>query len=225
MNVQQKKGSYHHGALRRALLDAALQLATERGLGGFTLREVARQAGVSHAAPYYHFADKAALIEALAVEQFTALHDALQDARTRTDGSPLEQLRATGVAYVRFAVEHVAAFRFMYWPELRRPSGTRQSQDLRREAPLRFWKREGKVEEAANAAYQVLVDAIVVCQQAGLIAPGDPAPLALTAWCTVHGLAALLLNNPPDEQEEVGTQAERMARVVTWQLSQGLLAR
>lgn len=90
---------------------------------------------------------------------------------------------------------------------------------------MRFWKREGKVEKAANAAYQVLVDAIVACQQAGLIAPGDPAPLALTAWCTVHGLAALLLNNPPDEQEEAGTQAERMARVVTWQLSQELLAR
>lgn len=76
-----------------------------------------------------------------------------------------------------------------------------------------------------SPALAVLVDAIVACQQAGLIAPGDPAPLALTAWCTVHGLAALLLNNPPGEQEEAGTQAERMARVVTWQLSQGLLAR
>ena len=224
MKVQQKQGSYHHGALRRALLDAALQLATERGLGGFTLREVARQAGVSHAAPYAHFVDKAALIEALAVEQFTALRDALQDARTRTDGSPLEQLRAIGVAYVRFAIEHVAAFRFMYWPDLRHTARTGPSQDLRGEAALRIWKREGQVEEAANAAYQVLVGAIVDCQQAGLIAPGDPAPLALTAWCTVHGLAALLLNNLPSE-EEAGAQAERMALIVTGTLAQGLLAR
>jgi len=225
MGIQQKQGRYHHGALRRALLDAALQLATERGPGGFTLREVARQAGVSHAAPYAHFADKAALIEALAVEQFTALHDALQEARTGAQGTPLEKLRATGVAYVRFAIEHVAAFRFMYWPDVRRPARTGPSQDLRGEAALRFWKREGKVEEVANAAYQVLVDAIVECQQVGLIAPGDPAPFALTAWCTVHGLAALLLNNPQSSEEEAGAQAERLAQIVTGTLAQGLLSR
>lgn len=199
-----------------------MRLATSATACAFVRSTGYTWAGVSHAAPYAHFADKAALIEALAVEQFTALRDTLQNARTSTDGSPLEQLRATGVAYVCFAVEHVAAFRFMYWPELRRPAGSEQSEDLREEAPLRFWKREGKVEEAANAAYQVLVDAIVACQQAWLIASGDPAPLALTAWCTVHGLAALLLNNPPSEQEEAGTQAERMARIVTWQLSQGI---
>jgi len=225
MPIAQKEGRYHHGALRRALLDAALQLATERGPGGFTLREVARQAGVSHAAPYYHFADKAALIEALAVEQFTALHDALHDARTRTQGTPLEKLRATGVAYVCFAIEHVAAFRFMYWPALPRAKGPRQHMDLAGDAEFRFWKREGKVEEAANAAYQVLGDAIVECQQVGLIAPGDPAPFALTAWCTVHGLAALLLNNPQSSEEEAGALAERMALIVTGMLAQGLLSR
>jgi len=225
MGIQQKQGRYHHGALRRALLDAALQLATERGPGGFTLREVARQAGVSHAAPYAHFADKAALIEALAVEQFTALRDALQEARTRTEGGPLEKLRAVGVAYVRFAIEHVAAFRFMYWPDVRHPTRTEPSRDLRGEAALRFWRREGKVEEAANAAYQVLVEAIVECQQVGLIAPGDPAPFALTAWCTVHGLAALLLNNLQSSEEEAGAQAERIAQIVTGTLAQGLLSR
>lgn len=136
---------------------------------------------MSHAAPYAHFAVKAALIEALAIEQFTALRDALQEARTRTEGSPLEQLRAIGVAYVRFAIEHVAAFRFMYWPDLRPPARREPPQDLRGGAVLRFWKREGKVQEVANAAYQVLVEAIVDSQQAGLVAPGDPAPLALTA--------------------------------------------
>lgn len=225
MRVQQKQGTYHHGALRRALLDAALQLTAERGLSGFTLREVARQAGVSHAAPYAHFADKAALIEALAVEQFTALHDALQDARIRTPGSSLEKLKAIGVAYVRFAIEHMAAFRFMYWPDFRHPAGTTQPLSLGEENALRIWKREGKVEEAANAAYQVLVDAIVECQQMGLIAPGDPTPFALTAWCTVHGLAALLLNNSPDEQKEAGERAEQMARMVTLTLAQGLEVR
>lgn len=225
MKVQQKEGHYHHGALRRALLDAALQLATERGLGGFTLREVARQAGVSHAAPYAHFADKASLIEALAVEQFTALHDALQDARTRTQGDPLEKLKATGVAYVCFALEHVAAFRFMYWPELPRTAAMRQHKDLTEDAAFKLWKREGKVGEAANAAYQVLVDAIAECQQVGLIAPGDPAPFALTAWCTVHGLAALLLNSPPREQKEAGERVEQFAQTVTRMLAQGLLAR
>lgn len=117
-----------------------------------------------------------------------------------------------------------AAFRFMYWPDLHHPVRTEPSRDLRGEAALRIWQREGQVEEAANAAYQVLVGAIVDCQQAGLLAPGDPAPLALTAWCTVHGLAALLLNNP-QRSEEARAQAEQLSLIVTGTLAQGLMPR
>ena len=78
---------YHHGDLRRALLDAALQLVAERGIPDFTLREVARQAGVSHNAPYNHFADKAELVVALTVEGFQKLEVVLRSAYEQSVGT------------------------------------------------------------------------------------------------------------------------------------------
>ena len=73
-----KRTSYHHGNLRRALLDAGLELLAEKGVDGFTLREVARRAGVSHAAPYHHFPDKGALVRAIVAESFELLGIALR---------------------------------------------------------------------------------------------------------------------------------------------------
>jgi len=214
-----KQGRYHHGHLRQALLDAGLQLATERGINGFTLREVARQAGVSPAAPYHHFPHKAALVEALAVQSFEALATALRGAAMTASGTALEQLQAIGVAYVRFAVEHAGAFHFIFRPELH--------------ASSRFESQEGApgpspIDQASHDARQVLLDAIVACQQEGWIAPGDPAPLALTAWCTVHGLATILLHGSLSRQrQEIGAveHAGQLAEIVTRTLIGGLLAR
>ena len=80
-------GRYHHGRLRRAVMDAALGLAAERGLGkGFSMREVARRAGVSHNAPYHHFAGRGALVEELALESFGALREELCGAREEASG-------------------------------------------------------------------------------------------------------------------------------------------
>ena len=207
---------YHHGDLRRALLEAARQLVAERGLNGFTLRQVARLAGVSHAAPYHHFADKAALVAALAEESFAELAGALQAAWGDTAGEPLEGLQAMGLAYVRFAVSHPAEFRFMFRPELRNPT-VQTSQIEPAEAQA--------VERAGLAAYQALVDGIVACQEAGLVAPGDPGPLALTAWSTVHGLAVLLVDGPLQRDAAAAGYRDWVAREVTQRLAQGLLVR
>ena len=117
-----EKHNYHHGDLKRALLDAARVLAAQRGIDGFTLREVARQAGVSHAAPYHHFRDKAALVEALGMESYAALAEALRRARDHAKSLGAERLCDLGVAYVRFAVESPAEFRLMNRPELRCPA-------------------------------------------------------------------------------------------------------
>ena len=215
----QKQGRYHHGHLRQALLEAGLQLATERGINGFTLREVARQAGVSPAAPYHHFADKAALVEALAVESFEALATTLREAAMAASGTAIEKLQAIGVAYVCFAVEHAGVFHFIFRPELH--------------ASSLFESQEGSlgpspIDQASHDALQVLIDAIVACQQEGWLSPGDPAPLALTAWCTVHGLATLLLHGSLGRRvQEIPAMenAGRLAELVTRTLTRGLLAR
>ena len=103
---------YHHGDLRPALLRAAVEAIAQSGPGAVSLREIARRAGVSHAAASYHFGDKAGLLTAVAAEGYRLLAAELRGA----DGF-LEM----GVAYVRFAVRHRAHFEVMYRPELYRP--------------------------------------------------------------------------------------------------------
>ena len=103
---------YHHGDLRRVLIEAGIGRLRAGGVGGLTLRGVARLAGVSATAPYRHFADKEALLAAIAAEGFDRLRAAVETADTSTRG--MEALRAQGVAYVRFAREEPALFRLMF---------------------------------------------------------------------------------------------------------------
>ncbi|MBM7441875.1 TetR/AcrR family transcriptional regulator [Streptomyces sp. HB132] len=103
--------AYHHGDLRRALLTAALDVITQDGPDTLSLRDLARRAGVSHAAPAHHFKDRTGLLTAVAAEGYGLFADALA-------GAP--DLRERGVAYVRFAAEHPAHFQVMFRPELHR---------------------------------------------------------------------------------------------------------
>ena len=107
---------YHHGDLRPALLRAAVETITEAGPAAMSLREVARRAGVTHAAAAYHFGDKAGLFTAIAAEGYRELGEALRET-VETGRGFLEM----GVAYVRFAVSHRAHFEVMYRPELYHP--------------------------------------------------------------------------------------------------------
>lgn len=104
---------YHHGDLRRAVLDAAVAAITEHGAAAISLRDLARRAGVSHAAPVHHFGDKAGLLTALAEEGYQMLAAALTETRERT-GDFVE----AGVTYVRFALGHRAHFAVMFSPDL-----------------------------------------------------------------------------------------------------------
>ncbi|HEV2371364.1 MAG TPA: TetR/AcrR family transcriptional regulator, partial [Streptosporangiaceae bacterium] len=107
---------YHHGDLRPALLRAAVEAVGQAGPAATSLREVARRAGVSHAAAAYHFGDKAGLLTAVAVQGYGLLTEELRGARDSGRG-----FLEVGVAYVRFAVRHRAHFEVMYRPELYRP--------------------------------------------------------------------------------------------------------
>ena len=103
--MSSEKHSYHHGDLHRALIAAAADLLSERGAGGFSLREVARRAGVSHAAPAHHFGDTTGLLTAVAAEGFQHLHTAMTDAMERVS-DPIDQLAAIARAYVEIALAY-----------------------------------------------------------------------------------------------------------------------
>src|SRR5262245_19170606 len=108
-----KEKPYHHGNLRAALVDAATGLIEERGPDGFTLREVARRARVSQAAPYRHFKDRNDLLAAVVEQGFQGLLEAMTEAAAASV-SPLERLRRSGAAYLTFALGRTAHFQVMF---------------------------------------------------------------------------------------------------------------
>ena len=201
--------NYHHGNLREALLDSARALAAEGNIDEFHLREVARRAGVSHTAAYNHFADKAALVEALVIEAFAALAADLHAAADSCD-EPIRRLEQIGCAYVLFAYRNPAEFRFMWRPELCVPRPAARDGDASR--------------PKGASAYQVLVEAIAAALDSGSIA-GNRETLVLAAWSAVHGLAALLLDGPQRVEAQTLEEVESLARGVTRTLITGMLAR
>jgi AcrR family transcriptional regulator len=201
----ERSDTYHHGNLRQALLDAAMELVRERGVEGLTLREVARRAGVSHNAPYHHFADKGALVSALAIEGFGRFEASFRDALERTPGTHLERIRAIGGAYVRFAFDDPARFTLMWRPELRSVGD------------------DSEVDQAGLASYQVLIDEIVAGQRAGEIRAGDEGLLALAAWSLVHGLAILIVDGPLRDQVAAWSMVEPLLEPVLDMAERGLV--
>jgi AcrR family transcriptional regulator len=198
---------YHHGDLRQALVDAAIQLLREGGVSALTLRAAARRAGVSQAAPYRHFADHADLLAAVAADGFARLREAMvQSARSAT--SPREGLRGLARAYVRFGVKHPAEYRIMFGSDT---AGQGRFHDL---------------DSQSTSVYQLLVDGIVGLQQLGLVKPGDPMAIALTAWSTMHGLVTLALDGrgPFDGKRKAGVteQLENHVTVATELLMFGM---
>jgi len=169
--------AYHHGNLRRALLDAALVLFVERGAFDFTLRELARKAGVTHNAPYRHFAGKAELLTALREDGFAMLAEACRS-RLGEESDPRIRVRLLGEAYVRFAIEHPHHFRLMLHNPL------------------------GGAADSKGEAFAMLRETLADAQKSGVVRDDLSArELALGAWSLVHGLASLLVegNVPSDE--------------------------
>ena len=196
-----RRRTYHHGNLRAALVEAALGLVTREGVEALTLRGVARLAGVSPAAPYRHFADKRALLAAVAEEGFRLLASALR-AAGGAGADALARFRARGPAYVTFATGHPSHFRVMFGRELADRRGYPGLQD------------------AAQAAFDALVEGMTEAQRAGVVGEGDPRELGLTAWSAMHGLATLLLDGRL--QAMYGRSVEELVAVVGRNLHRGL---
>ncbi|MFD9705457.1 TetR/AcrR family transcriptional regulator [Lentzea sp. NPDC059081] len=161
---------YHHGNLRAALLDAAERGLRERGADQLALRDLAREIGVSHAAPRRHFPTRQALLDALAEDGFARLHTALREALD-SDDTPA-RLRAVMTAYIRFATENAALVELMYTSK-HQPGATR-------------------VVEAANGPFGLMQELVERGQAEGVLSSGDPERLGLVLFATLHGIAAVV---------------------------------
>jgi len=187
-----KKRQYHHGDLRRALLDAALEVIQAQGDAGLTLRGVARVAGVSHAAPYHHFKDKEGLLAAVAEEGFLELQRFIAS-RSKETVHPGTSLQEAAVAYVIFAVENPELFRVMF------------------DANLYDKDAHPSLQEASRTAYRTIEQGLMPDSDGG--AREQAADLAIAAWAVIHGLAILLVDNQLGQQDVKA--AERLARRTT----------
>jgi AcrR family transcriptional regulator len=166
---------YHHGDLRRALLQEALATIRAEGVEGLTLREIGARVGVSRTALYRHFADKAALLEAVATEGFRSFREQLL-AAWEAGGHGTAGLDAMGQAYVRFAVANPAHYRVMFGGFVEPKDG------------------QSELATEAAGALQALEGALTALQRDGLVRSEDTVTMARFVWAVVHGVAMFAID-------------------------------
>lgn len=184
---------YHHGDLYSSLVKAAEELLEIKGANALSLREVCQCAGVSHAAPYRHFRDKAALMEAVAKAGFDQLGAMTRDARTKHPGDPVMQILDAGRAYVAWATENPERTRLMF-------GGMMKSEDI-----------DEDLHRTAEAAYDEIYRIIDDGRSAGVFGGRDTDSVVLSAWSAVHGLTMLILGSgklTPDSPGDVRDLAD-----------------
>ncbi|HEY0712067.1 MAG TPA: TetR/AcrR family transcriptional regulator [Polyangia bacterium] len=167
--------AYHHGDLKNALIAAGVEILSKEGVAGLSLRKVALRAGVSHAAPYAHFADKPALIAAISTEGFERLYRAIANAVAKHTGDPAAQLVAGAWAYVDFALSDPDHFKVTL-------SGVVEKED---EHPAFV--------AVSKKSFGLVVEIVRACQEAGVLRVGPVELCAVTVWSLMHGLVSLLL--------------------------------
>lgn len=183
---------YHHGDLRRALLDEALRIIQTHGVEHLTLRTVGEKLGVSRSALYRHFADKQTLLATVGTEGFRTLRQVLADAWARY-GPGRVGFDAMAKAYIQFAIAHPSHYRVMFGGFIESAA-----------------KDDQFVAEAA-AAFQVLVEALIEQQNVGDIRRDDPVLMARFLWALVHGTAMLVIDGQLPETAQVPTLEQYFA--------------
>jgi AcrR family transcriptional regulator len=197
-------GSYHHGDLRRSLIEAGRILLSRKGSGGLSLREVAKVAGVSHTAPYRHFKDKAELLAAIAETGFVQLRtDAVSTAALYRE-DPLQQYTCCATRYVRFAVENPETAHLMFGGDI----------DMRSAPP--------SLKQASWATFELLIEIIENGKKAGLYKKVETMDLAVTTWSGIHGLSLLIANGYLTRLAATDDQIDDLAQRVAQLLLDGI---
>ena len=185
--AQEPARPYHHGNLRRALLDEALVTIRGEGVNALTLRDIGARLGVSRTALYRHFADKRALLAAVATEGFRMLREQLVAAWEQGGRGPAA-FEAMGVAYVRFGVANPSHYSVMFGGFV----------DAKAQEP--------ELAAEAGGAFGALVDALATLQRDGFVRGDETVLMARFVWAVVHGVAMLGISNQlhtPDGIEEL----------------------
>jgi AcrR family transcriptional regulator len=185
-----KSKTYHHGDLRRAILDAGEAELSESGLAGFSLRRVAARVGVSHTAPSHHFGDSAGLIEALAARGFRRLLDCMEARQAGAPDTPYERLIASGHGYLDFALGSPALFRLVF-------------------AMTRKTEAGPELQAAGDAAFQHLARGVAALNAGAPLGEADARAAVLACWTRVHGMAELILAGYIDLAQGPAGQSER----------------
>lgn len=169
--------TYHHGDLKNSLIEAGIKILENEGVGGLSLRKVARRAGVSHSAPYAHFADKQALIAAIAAEGHLKIHERLMAAWNRHVNDPLRLLVGSAWAYVSFGLEFPAYYKVTF-------SGTLENEHIHRDFM-----------EISQRNLQLLKNIIEQCRSTGILQAEeiDSEIQAISLWGQLHGLVSLII--------------------------------
>jgi AcrR family transcriptional regulator len=168
------KKTYHHGDLKNALVRAGIDILAQDGVRGLSLRKVARQAGVSHAAPYAHFADKQSLIAAISTDGHQKIYEKIARIMEQYPDDPLRQFVETAWVYVEFGFEEPDHFRVTF-------SGAVEKE---RDYPA--------LVEMTAKNFGVLRQLVAHCQAAGILGPGEPDLVAIGVWGLVHGFVSLI---------------------------------
>jgi len=187
--------AYHHGNLRSAVLDAAARHLRERGADQLSLRDLAREIGVSHTAPRRHFADRQALLDALAEAGFVQLGSALRTSLAQAEDAFPARVHSAVLAFARFATENAALLELMNSGK-HRPGATR-------------------IVEAAGVTFAQMIDLIQEGQELGALEHGDPERLGIILYATVQGIVTMVNGDMVDADkldELVGTAVEQFLR-------------
>jgi AcrR family transcriptional regulator len=203
-NIQKKTDTYHHGDLRNALLQIAVANIRKNGLHNLSLRDLARELGVSHAAPYRHFVDKKALLASIAEEGYERLFASMKQA-AEAQTTIVHQLTALAWAYVSFCVKNPVHTDIMFGSEL----------SNRSEFPT--------LEAAANRVFAITRDFLEIGQRQNVIVNEPSEVITSTAWSLVHGLAMLLKAKRMRGDSATDEQQKQLVQTVVQNLFEGIL--